>query len=60
MCDQLYNFILFISKSFLHMFLINWKLKLKDFNYVDINIYSVPGSFWIQTKLIEKGHIYQD
>lgn len=42
------------------MFLINCVLKPKDFNYIDINIYSAPGSVWVQTKLIENSHIYQD
>lgn len=35
-------------------------LKPKESNYIDTYIYGVPGSFWIQTKLIENGDIYQD
>lgn len=45
---------LFISKSF-YTFLINCMLKPKEFIYKDINIYGVPGNFWIQTKLFENG-----
>lgn len=58
MCETIRSIKLYFL--FLRIFLINCMLKPKDFNYIDVNISDAPGSFWIQTKLIKNGHIYQD